>query len=333
MNTRIAPKHPPRLQNYEGKPRRVGIELEFAAVRADRAAARIKALFGGEIHHEDAHRSRVEGTRFGDFVTELDTRYAHRPADEPSPAPGSLQEFLSRARDTMRELYGEVGSLVIPYEVVCPPVAIDDIVHLDDLLDALRAEGARGTRQNLLHAFGAQLNPDIATDDPGWILSVLKAQVLLSEWLRAVMNLDTSRQLFAFSEPFPDSYAFKILKPDYWPDRDRLISDYLEANPTRNRELDMLPLFAWFDEEKVRDHVPDGLIKKRPTFHYRLPDANISQPDWCLALEWNRWVVIERLADNREALAEMGLAFIENENRIMPEDWAMQCTEWLTGVR
>ncbi|MEO1281487.1 MAG: amidoligase family protein [Pseudomonadota bacterium] len=323
----------PRELNADGKPRRVGVELEFAAVTPDRVANRIQGLYGGTIEREDNFRYHIHGTCFGEFTAELDTQYAHRSPHDYDNAGNGLAGWVAGFRQAMRELYGDLGSLVIPYEVVCPPIEISEMARLEDLLDALRQEGARGTKENLFYAFGAQLNPDIATRDPEWILAVLKSQILLSSWLRAVMQLDTARQLFAFADPFPVTYSEQILKSDYWPDLETVMTDYLVANPTRNRELDMLPMFAWFDEALVHRYVQDTLIKKRPTFHYRLPDANIGQPDWSLTLEWNRWVIIEKLAENPERLSEMGEAYIENANSMFPSNWAMMCTEWLLDVR
>ena len=231
--------------------------------------------------------------------------------------------------EAMREIYGDLGSLVIPYEVVCPPVDVANLPVLDELILALREEGATGTGDNILHAFGCQLNPDIASKDPQWILAVLKAEILLSDWLRSIISIDLARQILAFADPFPQDYRHMILREDYWPDTDKLIDDYLFHNPTRNREIDMLPLFMWLDEARVRRAVPDKLVKSRPTFHYRLPDAKIRESGWSLALEWNRWCVIERLAEDRDKLAEMGKAYTENDLSILSEDWALRCTEWL----
>ena len=59
----------------------------------------------------------------------------------------------------------------------------------------------------------------------------------------------------------------------------------------------MLPLFAWIDEDRVRTTIDDPRIKPRPTFHYRLPNAQVSDSLWSLAEDWNRWVVVETLAD------------------------------------
>lgn len=320
---------PPRNYNFEGNRRRAGVEIEFAAVSPSRVATRVAKLYGGTAEQEDPHRFHIRGTRLGNFLVELDTQYAHRAPGEVGPSASGLQGLMETFSDAMRELYGDLGSLVIPYEVVCPPIDVEQLPELEALLLALREEGAQGTRDNLLHAFGVQFNPDIATRDPQWILAVLKAEILLSEWLRSIISVDMARRILAFADPFPKAYIHIILKDEYWPDIDQLIEDYLIYNPTRNRELDMLPLFLWLDADRVRRKIPDKLVKPRPTFHYRLPDANIREARWSLTLEWNRWCVVERLAEDREILAEMGKSYLENDLSILSEDWALRCTEWL----
>lgn len=320
---------PPRNYNFEGNRRRAGVEIEFAAVSPSRVATRVAKLYGGTAEQEDPHRFHIRGTRLGNFLVELDTQYAHRAPGEVGPSASGLQGLMETFSNAMRELYGDVGSLVIPYEVVCPPIDVEQLPELEALLLALREEGAQGTRDNLLHAFGVQFNPDIATRDPQWILAVLKAEILLSEWLRSIISVDMARRILAFADPFPKAYIHIILKDEYWPDIDQLIEDYLIYNPTRNRELDMLPLFLWLDADRVRRKIPDKLVKPRPTFHYRLPDANIRESRWSLTLEWNRWCVVERLAEDREILAEMGKSYLENDLSILSEDWALRCTEWL----
>jgi hypothetical protein len=320
---------PPRNYNFEGNRRRAGVEIEFAAVSPSRVATRVAKLYGGTAEQEDPHRFHIRGTRLGNFLVELDTQYAHRAPGEVGPSASGLQGLMETFSNAMRELYGDLGSLVIPYEVVCPPIDVEQLPELEALLLALREEGAQGTRDNLLHAFGVQFNPDIATRDPQWILAVLKAEILLSEWLRSIISVDMARRILAFADPFPKAYIHIILKDEYWPDIDQLIEDYLIYNPTRNRELDMLPLFLWLDADRVRRKIPDKLVKPRPTFHYRLPDANIRESRWSLTLEWNRWCVVERLAEDREILAEMGKSYLENDLSILSEDWALRCTEWL----
>ncbi|MCB1744933.1 MAG: amidoligase family protein [Gammaproteobacteria bacterium] len=322
---------PPRLQNREQGERRVGVELEFAAISARAGAQHVQAVYGGQIEQEDPHRFHIRGSALGDFVCELDNQYVHRPLGEDGEAKGvgAFEQFLHRFRDDMREFFGDVGSLFIPCEIVCPPIPVTELRSLESLVQRLCQAGASGTRSNPIFSFGAHLNPEIADGDDSWVIAVFKAELLLSAWLRAVMSIDFTRRLFAFAEPFPRDYVVEVVDPDYWPDLERFTTDYLIASPDRNRELDLLPLFAWLDPHKVQRYVDDPLVKPRPTFHYRLPDANIDQPDWGLVLEWNRWCLVERLAEQRELLNRMGAAFLANQQRMIPENWALRASEWL----
>jgi hypothetical protein len=102
----------------------------------------------------------------------------------------------------------------------------------------------------------------------------------------------------------------RLVAPDYWPGLSAFIDDYLDANPTRNRDLDLLPLLLHLDEPRVRAALPDEKINARPTFHYRLPDARVSDPGWSIAPDWNRWVAVERLAAERSRLDAAGATFL-----------------------
>lgn len=323
---------PPRTLTAEGHERRVGVELEFGAFSADAGAKLVQRLFGGVIKEEDPHRFHVHGTKYGTFTSELDSQYAHRSSEEAAlvvEQDDVLGAALYAFREGMRRLFGDISSVLVPCEIVCPPLALSDLPVLDRLVDALAAAGAEGTRSRPFYAFGAQLNPEIATADAEWLTAMLKAYLLVSAWLRAIIGVHMTRQLVAFADPFPSDYVRHVVDPGYWPSLPTLMRDYIAANPTRNRELDMLPLFAFLDNHLVREYVSDRRVKARPTFHYRLPDANIGVPNWGIMLEWNRWCVIERLAERRPALDAMGRTFIDNSNRLVPDNWALKASEWM----
>ncbi len=326
MSIRI--ERPPRETNHAGEPRRVGVELEFAAVTARDAAKLVRKAFGGSVTAVDHHRFVVSETELGDFRSELDSQFLHR-AEAGSETATGLQMLLANFQDAFHGVLGDIGSAVIPCEIVCPPLKIADLQRLDNLLEELRRVGAHGTDVSPLYAFGTQLNPDIAEKSADWIVSVLKAYLLLSDWLRAVISVNLTRRVLAFADPFPPNYVVHVTDPDYRPDMDTLIDDYLLYNPTRNRELDLLPLFAWIDEERVRATVDDKRIKARPTFHYRLPDARLDRPDWTIVTEWNRWCVVERLAERPDKLKAMGEAYWQNQERLLPRDWAIMASEWI----
>ncbi len=329
FDSRLTPHAPPRTLNFEGQPRRIGVEVEFAVLSARDVALKLCREFGGRVEERNPHRFRVADTELGTFIAELDTQYAHpvRTAGQTSDAPlfASFEDIVDR----LRVFYGDVSSLIVPCEIASPPLTLDNLVRFDAFVAKLTEAGAAGTGSSPFYAFGAHLNPDIATMDAAWITAVLKAEMLLSEWLRQIMSIDLTRLLTSFVDPFPERYVKMVVSPDYWPDTTALIDDYLASNPTRDRELDMLPLFAWIDEVKVRRAAPAVKIGKRPAFHYRLPNANLGEPGWSLGLEWNRWCVIERLADDRPRLDAMGAAYIENRQRLLPERWAVRASEWL----
>lgn len=321
------PLMPPRQRNWAGRPRHVGVEIEFAGLPARDAAALVQELFGGEVGALDGHSFEITGTSLGDFTAKLDARLLHAKSDRTDAKPRLLAELECRLRDIM----GNAAALVVPCEVVCPPVPVAALHRIEGLVSALRGAGALGTERSPFYAFGAHLNPDIADTDPGYLAAVLKAYLLLSDWLRAVIAPDVTRRLLAFASPFPSAYAQRVVAPDYWPDLPTLIDDYLVDNPTRNRELDLLPLFTWLDEARVRSVVSDALVKGRPTFHYRLPDALVTDPGWSLTHEWNRWLEVERLAEDRARLAAMARAFSDNAARLVPGDWAAEAERWLAG--
>ena len=107
MEFRKELRKPPRLNNLGGVERRVGIELEFAALSARDGASLVQSLFGGLIDEEDPHRFHITNTELGRFTSELDTQYAHRALGEGDEVPlgGDLiGTMLGDFRDGMRRI-------------------------------------------------------------------------------------------------------------------------------------------------------------------------------------------------------------------------------------
>jgi hypothetical protein len=286
---------PPRLTGASGRARRVGVEIEFGGLDFQQAADIVVRLYGGTIREVSRVGVAVENTSLGEFRIELDAMLLksekYRDVLEKL---GVGEKGQERVGDTLQALLEKF----VPSEIAAPPIAITDLPKLDILRETLREEGALGTRSSLLYAFGLQLNPEVPATDAATLKSFLAAFLQLYDWIVDTAKIDITRKIAPFIDPFPAEYRELVLDPKYRPDLDRLIDDYLLLNPTRNRPLDMLPLFATLREEKVLAAAkePDQ-IKKRPTFHYRLPNCLIDEPDWSFADEWNRWVEVERLAE------------------------------------
>jgi hypothetical protein len=305
---------PPQPDNADGARRMVGVEIEFAGVPVEAAAEAARGLFGGSLRRHSPHLIDVEDTPWGAFRVEIDMNLAHKPpAEEPE--------------QTLRDIAIGVSSVVVPTEIACPPIPWDEAHALDALRARLRGLGALGTRESLLYAFGLQLNPELPSLETPAVLDTLRAFVLLRDWLRREIDVDPCRRVWLFETPFPMGYCARVLDPAYRPDRGRFIDDYLRANPTRDREVDLLPLCKHLDEGRVTRALPHEKVNARPTWHYRLPNSEIESPFWSIGLEWSRWVRVEKLAARPDLLAAAAEEWLDNRTRLIPRSWEPRSIE------
>ena len=300
---------PPHQVTTEDRLRRVGVELEFIGLSAATAAELVANVLGGKVETKSKHRCVVNTPKYGEFVIELDTIYAH----QNNMAYNELAKKLDIAED-LAELVGDMSREFVPMEIVGPPIDWPDLTCYDAIVTALREQGAKGTNAAPYYAFGCQLNPEVTAPTVEAILPTFQAFIVMEPWLRKKSNHDLTRKLTSFADPFPKRYQAKVLSADYAPTMEEFIDDYLKANPTRNRAVDMLPLFKHIMPEKIQD-LGDERIKARPTFHYRLPDCPLGDTTWRVADEWNRWVQVEELANNPEELKTRCQVHLDNLNR------------------
>jgi hypothetical protein len=292
-------EHPPRSNNAEGQPRRVGVELEMAGIRPHQVAEAVVDAVGGHIEIDSAFVTRVCGSSLGEFRVELDADLLKSRQYQNLLAEFGIDIGKGDEREQIESLISRVAGLIVPLELVGPPVPWTELATLDMIREQLHQAGARGTHSSPLYAFGMQLNIEAASLEADYLLAVIRAFLLCYDELIEAERVDLSRRITPYVQPFPEEYLAHVLQADYAPDLHGLIGDYLRLTPTRNRPLDLLPLFAHLDEARIMAApVETHLIKARPAFHYRLPNCLIDEPDWSLATVWNRWIEIERLADD-----------------------------------
>jgi hypothetical protein len=291
---------PPRTTTADGRVRKVGVEVEFAGLSVAEASELVRGLYGGAPHEKNRFTTELAGTSLGDFRIEIDSMPLKRQG---------YKAFLEKvhAGETVTDIVEDVMEAVIrtwvPTEIVTAPIELQRLSELEPLRWALLREDAEGTKKSILYGFGFQLNPELPSLEAEPMCRYLRAFIALYDWLLAVIDVDTTRAYSPFVDAFPAAYREKILTPGYAPDLDTFIGDYLEHSPTRNRPLDMLPAFATLQKERVLAVAKErDQVKPRPTFHYRLPNCLVDEASWSFALEWNRWVEVERLAEDRERL-------------------------------
>ena len=320
-------QEPPVLETEPGKIRKVGFELELAGVNLESIATIVSDLFGGEVTQKSTFVYKVANTQLGDFTIEADSSLLKDKL---------YKDFLNTVgvqldaekQEAVESLMLNAAAAVVPFEIVFPPVAITELGSLALLEKALRDRAALGTRASFLYAFGMQFNPEAPSLNAYTIVAYLRAFFLLLDWLKQEINTDLSRRILPFINDFPEKYVRHVLDLSYTPSYRVLVDDYVSFNPTRNRPLDLLPLFAAIDPDTVLNRVEDShLVKPRPTFHYRLPDCRIDEPDWSMALEWNRWVKVEELANDPKSIEELSEARLKKTGGL--EESVERLLEWM----
>lgn len=311
---------PPRTETQAGEPWRLGVELEFSGIPLDRIVDLMQKHLGGEIETVSPYELFLCDSSLGDFAVELDFAWLKRRGRE-----RALEHAIDELGQFGESVLKLAAEQVVPFEVVSPPIHMADLWRLGDLFQLLRQAGAEGTSVAPHYAYGLHLNPEMPDLETATILAYLRAFVCLFDWLRERSKVNISRRITPYIDPFEKPFVRLLLQEDYATEQAQLIDDYLRHNPTRNRALDMLPLFAHLDEKRVRKAVADDRVKSRPTLHYRLPNCEIDDPNWSLVQPWRDWLQVEALACDPPRLQRMVRQYREHLSGLaggLFGDWA-----------
>ncbi|MGC8119419.1 amidoligase family protein [Marinobacter sp. VGCF2001] len=295
---------PEQQTTQAGPERKVGVEIELSGLAYESLVAHVARLLDGEPRLTSRYVTRVD-TEAGAFTIELDSDPIKDLDLADQRLPESLRELGTHAMDVI----DFAAEKIVPLEIVAPPLAMSALGMIEDLVDELHRLGAEGSREAIYFAFGLQLNPELPDLEPETLVRYLQAFALLYDWLKSRHQLDISRKFTTYIEPWSSRYTDRLLAADYSPDIETLMRDYLRYNPTRNKALDLLPLFAHLNKPLLEEYVRDPRIKSRPTLHYRLPDCDIDNPAWHFSTVWNDWVVLEQLANTPRDLADLRQEF------------------------
>ncbi|MDB2414818.1 amidoligase family protein [Rickettsiales bacterium] len=299
-----------------GKNRKTGFEFELASIEIDACSKILAELFDGKIEKKNSLDVKILCQNMGDFKVELDAHMIKNMVSKlEKKEPISDEDIIdiNKIKSFVSKLIGDASGKFVPCEIVTPPMKFDDFSKLEDLRESLMNKGAEGTGASFVNAFGMHINTEIPSEEVSDIRDILRAFLILYPWLLEVMNIDISRRVLTYIDPFKKPYINLILDKDYNPSWDQFISDYIEHNPTRNRALDMMPLFAHLKPESMKLLKAEDreLIKARPTFHYRLPNCEMDNKNWSIARDWNYWVMVEELSADKEKLEAMSLEYLK----------------------
>ncbi len=312
--------NPPVLYRDDGSERRVGFEIELSHLSVDQTVEIIQQCYDAIIDPTSKVEKSIH-TEFGEFKVEMDWQF--------------LKEKAKNNNDNKIDWLSPLvyfSSKIVPLEVVCPPIKISELSKLDKLVTKLRQHGATGTQESIIAAYGVHVNTELPRLDSNTILSYLKAFSILQWWLAKTHKIDFSRKLTPYINLYPNEYTLTILKKDTC-SIDELFDDYLKLNATRNRALDLLPLLAHLNKNKVNESIDDERIRPRPAFHYRMPNSNINKENWNLSKPWNIWCIVEKLANKPEHIDELSSKFLEQEVSMLnlnKAKWVNYIQNWLS---
>ena len=291
---------PTRVENANQRPRKVGFELEFSGLEFGDAVRVVGESLGVKPAMATNAEAAVEHGQWGEFVVEVDSELAKQLAKARAASRGDEEV----ENDKLAEWVVNLTTELVPVEVVCPPIEMQALPVLDPIVRALREAGAEGTAESVLYAFGVHINPELPGFEPTVIGRYLQAYVVCQNWLVRRHRVDLTRRFTPYIDLYPAAYCKQVLAYDDDTTLIDLLDDYLRYNNTRNRALDMLPLFSYLDKDYVMQKVDDPRIKSRPTFHYRLPNCEIERGDFTLSSSWNLWCVVEELARDQQLLGQ-----------------------------
>jgi len=324
-------KLPDRVNNDQGEARKVGVEIEMSGIELSMIVTQCNIVFGGQIREISPYEFIIDHSEIGKIKVELDFRYLKKLEQEKFS--GQLDHLqFSEIEHFASDALAALSKNIIPCEVIAPPLPIYRLDKLKPLIDALRKHGAKGTRHSVLYANGVHLNPELPNLKTKTVLNYLRAFLCLQDWLIETEKVSITRKLSPFIDKFSGDYVRLVLNLDYQPEQDQLIDDYLRFNPSRNRALDMLPLFAYLDTERVKKTTGNQKLNIRPTLHYRLPNSDIDNPQWGIHQCWNHWLQVESLAHDTDRLSQVCEAYRLNHELFSKEiliPWKDKVQEWL----
>ncbi|WP_340103900.1 amidoligase family protein [Rhodohalobacter sp. 8-1] len=328
-------KTPPSPLNTTGEERCTGFEFEFTGVEIPEAARMVRDLYGGSVTRVSTYEYHVAGTSFGTFKLELDAQLLREKKYEKTLKSIGIDLTTFKNIESIEDKLKNMASSVVPFEIITPPIPLSGMPKLLKLVDELRTWKAKGTGSSVLYAFGLHLNPEIPDDSAMSLLNHLRAYVMLDPWIRKDAKINISRRLTPYINEYKADYLQLILSTGYKPSLEEMIRDYFRFDNSRNRPLDMLPVFMHLDPKTTQSLLKETLTSARPAYHYRLPNCSIEDPDWSLADEWNRWVLVEQLAADTKTLYQYSKTYLKLKKETLvgfETKWVELMNRWVRNV-
>ena len=134
--TTTALKSPPWLENAEGQPRRIGVEIEMSGLKLDALAAEVADFLGLDIRERGRYERVLYGDPAGDWVVELDYDLLKRLGRQER-TDETLADELGRSAE---EVLAWAAEALVPVELVGPPLPLQRLGEVEAWEAAVKVE-------------------------------------------------------------------------------------------------------------------------------------------------------------------------------------------------
>ena len=299
--------------NDSGTERQAGLEFEFSGLTLKQASELLAKVYqSASITVQNEFLHTVEVPDVGEFHLEIDSIMLKNKQYEDHLKKIGIDISGSEVSHTIATGLARFSEGLVPKELVTPPIPLSKLSTLEKVREQYQLAGAQGTQSSWAAGFGLHINIESPNTKAATVLAYLQSFILLYEWICKKSDIDLTRKVLPYIKGFSKDYANHILDLNYQPTDTSLIADYLKFNPTRNRALDLLPIFKHMNPKLLEDApIEHDLVKPRPAYHYRLPNCSIGNPKWQIADEWRYWVEIDDLANDRDKLEKLRIAYFK----------------------
>jgi len=167
-------------------------------VTLDHVTQLLSKTFSLSVKTPGRYERLLSGDPAGEWVVELDFDLLKKMGRKEH----QLETFSGELNDSAETLLKQVSLPVVPLEIVSPPLPLDRLIEIEELIVALRNIGARGTSDQLTNAFGMQFNPEIHSQETHQLTAFIKAFLCCYEWIYERSKVNLMRRMTRFQSPF-----------------------------------------------------------------------------------------------------------------------------------
>jgi hypothetical protein len=143
----------------------VGFEIEYSGIKLEQSARIIRKLFGGQHRKKTRVFHQVVDTVYGDFSIEIDSYTLKQEGYKKYLLDLGIDIHNTPLEESIENFIIGLLSIFVPFEIISPPIPIDQLQVIEQLRLELKHCKAQGTEASIFYAFGLHINAEVPSLD------------------------------------------------------------------------------------------------------------------------------------------------------------------------